>query len=175
MLHYIWLSYMKNLSIQTIASEYDNVSELTSEDQGLLQAATDAAGHAYAPYSQFYVGAALLLESGIIVKGNNQENVAYPSGLCAERVAIFSAGAQFPDIAIRSIAITCQSKLFEVKSPVSPCGACRQAMVEYEVRHNCNIRLITMGETGKIRIFESVKALLPFMFIAEELKKPEVY
>ena len=166
---------MKNLTIQTTTSEYDGISELSDEDQNLLKAATEAAKYAYAPYSQFHVGAALLLESGIIVKGNNQENVAYPSGLCAERVAIFSAGAQFPDAAIKTIAITCKSKLFEVKNPVSPCGACRQAMVEYEVRHNCNIRLLTMGETGKIRVFESVKALLPFMFIAEELKKPEVY
>lgn len=166
---------MKNLTIQTNATEYDNISELSAEDQNLLCAAAKAAEHAYAPYSNFHVGAALLLESGTIVKGNNQENVAYPSGLCAERVAIFSAGAQYPDVAIKTIAITCKSKLFEVKAPVSPCGACRQAMVEYEVRHNCNIRLLTRGETGKIRVFESVKALLPFMFIAEELKKPEVY
>ncbi len=152
-------------------TEYDSDQELNSEEQELLKKAREASKFAYAPYSNFYVGAALLLENGVIVTGNNQENVAYPSGLCAERVAIYAAGAQYPNIAIKTIAITCNSKSFKVDQPLSPCGACRQAMSEYEVRHNQNIRTILAGETGKIQVMDSIADLLPFMFKAEELKK----
>lgn len=152
-------------------TEYDSDQELSQAEQELLKKAREASKSAYAPYSNFYVGAALLLENGLIVTGNNQENVAYPSGLCAERVAIYAAGAQYPNVAITTIAITCSSKNFKVDQPLSPCGACRQAMSEYEVRHNQNIRTILAGETGKILVMDSIADLLPFMFKAEELKK----
>ncbi len=152
-------------------TEYDSEQELAPEEQDLLKKARSASDLAYAPYSNFFVGAAILLENGVIVTGNNQENVAFPSGLCAERVAIYTAGAQYPNVAIRSIAITCKSKQFHVGEPLSPCGACRQAMSEYEMRHNKNIRIILAGETGKIRILDSIADILPFMFKAEQLKK----
>ena len=162
---------MKELEIKIAYTEYDNVQELSAQDQDLLQKARNAGDMAYAPYSDFHVGAALLLENGVMVTGNNQENVAYPSSLCAERVAIYYAGAQYPNVAIKTIAIVCKSKSFHVGSPLSPCGSCRQAMSEYEILHKSNIRVILMGETGKILVVDSIADLLPFMFKAEELKK----
>ena len=155
-------------------TEYDSEQELSQIEQELLKKAREASDLAYATYSNFYVGAALLLENGVIVSGNNQENVAYPSGLCAERVAIYAAGAQYPNVAIKTIVITCKSKHFKVAEPLSPCGACRQAMSEYETRHNQNIRTILAGETGKIRVMDSIADLLPFMFKAEELKNDKI-
>jgi cytidine deaminase len=162
---------MKKLELKISYTEYESERELSSIDQELLQKAREASDLAYAPYSNFYVGAALLLENGVVVSGNNQENVAYPSGLCAERVAIYAAGAQYPNVAIKTIAITCKSKSFHVDEPLSPCGACRQAMSEYEMMHHSVIRTILAGETGKIRVMDSIADLLPFMFKAEQLKK----
>ena len=162
---------MKKLELKITFTEYETEKELSDVEQELLQKAREASDLAYAPYSNFYVGAALLLANGVIVSGNNQENVAYPSGLCAERVAIYAAGAQYPNVAIKTIAVTCKSKQFHVSEPLSPCGACRQAMSEYEMRHESTIRIILAGETGKIRVMDSIADLLPFMFKAEELKK----
>jgi cytidine deaminase len=162
---------MEKKELRIAYAEYASEKELSAQEQELLGKAREAGKQAYAPYSNFYVGAALLLENGVIVCGNNQENVAYPSGLCAERVAIYAAGAQYPDAGIRTIAITCSSKQFAVNEPLSPCGACRQAISEYEMRHNNPIRIIMAGETGKIRVMESIADMLPFMFKAEELKK----
>jgi cytidine deaminase len=162
---------MKKRELKIIYAEFNNESELTDTDQELLKQARSAADKAYAPYSNFHVGAALLLKNGKIITGNNQENVAYPSGLCAERVAIYAAGAAYPDSAIDTIAVTCKSKAFEVNEPLSPCGACRQAIAEYETRHKTNIRILLAGEKGIIRMVESISDLLPFMFKAEELKK----
>lgn len=162
---------MNKKELKIAYTECESELELSAEEQKLLRMAREASDLAYAPYSNFYVGAALLLENGLIVTGNNQENVAYPSGLCAERVAIYAAGAQYPNVAIKTIAITCKSKQFEVNEPLSPCGACRQAMSEYEMRHNKPIRTILAGETGKIRILDSIADLLPFMFKAEALRK----
>lgn len=113
----------KKISIEIKVEEFDSAEELESWQQNLLQKAEEAAKNAYAPYSLFHVGAALLLENGIIVTGNNQENVAYPSGLCAERVAIYSAGAQYPDIKIKAIGIFARSENYTVDNPISPCGA----------------------------------------------------
>jgi cytidine deaminase len=151
--------------------EFDTMDDLSSADYDLMRKAEEAAGNAYAPYSAFFVGAALLLENGKIVIGNNQENVAYPSGLCAERVAIFAAGAQYPNERINTIAVTARSTQFKVDYPVSPCGACRQSMAEYENKQKENIRLILKGETGNIYIVESVQSLLPLLFNEEGLKK----
>jgi cytidine deaminase len=162
---------MRKRELKIMYAEFANEGELHENDRELLQKARLAADKAYAPYSNFYVGAALLLKNGKIITGNNQENVAYPSGLCAERVAIYAAGASYPDEAIETIAVTCKSNAFEVNEPLSPCGACRQAIAEYETRHNSKIRILLAGEKGIIRMVESISDLLPFMFKAEELKK----
>lgn len=162
---------MTKKELKITYAEFESEKDLKASDQELLQKARSAADLAYAPYSNFYVGAALQLKNGKIITGNNQENVAYPSGLCAERVAIYAAGAAFPDEPIETIAVTCKSPAFEVNEPLSPCGACRQAIAEYETRHKSKIRIILAGEKGKIRMVESIRDLLPFMFQAEELKK----
>src|ERR1035437_1956912 len=108
---------------------FDNEKQIPTEDLKLLKEAEKAMHNAYAPYSEFIVGAAVLLENGKLVTGNNQENAAYPSGICAERVAIFYACAQYPKVAVKTIAIICDTKTNE---PVTPCGACRQVIAEYE-------------------------------------------
>ncbi|HTF02577.1 MAG TPA: cytidine deaminase [Bacteroidia bacterium] len=161
---------MKVITITSTIEEYASESELLPDDLALLVQSRAAGKQAYAPYSAFHVGAALRLANGIIVSGNNQENVAYPSGLCAERVAIFHAGAVYPDVAVTAIAVTCSSERFAVNRPLSPCGACRQVMAEYEKRHNTNIRIILAGESGAVYIVGSIRELLPLSFEADELK-----
>ncbi len=161
---------MKHVEIVCLLTEFDNPVELSAEDKLLIEEAKASAKDAYAPYSHFQVGAAVLLENGIIVKGNNQENASYPVGLCAERVAIFSAGANYPGVPIKAIAITASSHEFKIDKPVPPCGACRQAIAEYENRYKKNIRILMTGETGNIIMAESINSLLPFQFKGEELK-----
>ena len=147
------------------------MEELSAEDRQLIQMAKKASAVAYAPYSNFYVGAALRLDNGVCVIGSNQENVAYPSGLCAERVAAFAASAQYPGIAFNTIAITAKSKDFIVDNPVTPCGSCRQVLAEYEHLFGKPIRIILCGEKGKVLVFNKVEDLLPFSFKADKLKK----
>jgi len=161
---------MKEFSLNVVYTELDLVSELEEAERKLLEAATESCDKAYAPYSSFKVGAAVLLENGKIVYGNNQENAAYPSGLCAERVAMFSASAQYPGIPIIAIAITAKSGVFHVNFPVSPCGACRQVMAEYENHGNKPIKVILKGESGKIIIVKNISTLLPLAFNASHLK-----
>lgn len=155
---------MKKLSITIDYNEYDSVDELNAEDKTLMEKAHEAGKTAYAPYSHFSVGAAVLLENGVVVKGSNQENAAYPTGLCGERVAIFSASAQYPGVAIKTIAITAKSSKINVSSPVTPCGDCRQAISEYEVLYGKPIRFLLMGETGKVLELKNVESLLPLRF-----------
>lgn len=143
---------------------FDSMSELPSSIQNLMNKAHEACEKAYAPYSSFKVGAALQLETGEIILGNNQENAAYPSGLCAERVAIFHAGASYPNATITALAITAKSLKNKVTSPVAPCGACRQVLAEYEVKQKSPLVVYFMGETGKIIKANSVKDLLPLIF-----------
>jgi len=119
---------------------------------------------AYAPYSEFLVGAALLLANGEIVLGNNQENACYPSGLCAERTAIYYAGANFPDISVQIMALTAKSLKYQLTTPTPPCGACRQAIAEYEKKQETPIAIYFMGETGKIAKSSSLSNLLPLIF-----------
>jgi len=138
------------------------VEELQEEDMRLRNAAVEAAKDAYAPYSNFYVGAAVLLEDGTIVIGNNQENVAFPSGLCAERVALFSAGATFPTVPVVALAITA-IKDGEIQQSISPCGACRQVMLETEQRYGRALRVLLCGNDETI-IVSSAKDLLPLCF-----------
>ena len=155
---------MENKTIQTQFTLYPSIAELPTEDLHLMKAAQKAILNAYAPYSNFQVGAALLLENGMIVTGNNQENAAYPSGMCAERVAIWNASSQFPGIAIKKIAITVKSKLKQVSKPVSPCGACRQTLLEYEVNQKAPIEVFFTGEVGVVIKAHSLSDLLPFAF-----------
>lgn len=161
---------MRPIRIVAELEEYESLNELEANDSALLIAAQQSLEKAYAPYSQFRVGAAAMLQNGTIILGNNQENVAYPSGLCAERVAIFAAGAQFPDQKVVAMAVVATSKRFEVDYPVTPCGACRQALAEYESRHDNEIRLIMSGAAGKILVAPSVGTLLPLVFNEAGLK-----
>ena len=151
--------------------EYDSAGKLPAMDQNLLEHATNALLSAYTPYSQFRVGAAVLLEDGTVVTGNNQENRAFPSGLCAERVAMFSAGANYPDIPVKAIAITAHSDGFSLDDPVPPCGACRQVMLEYELHQSKDIRVILGSESGKTRIIGNVRSLLPLAFTESRFGK----
>jgi len=143
---------------------YGSEEELSQEDLDLLQKARQAQEGAYAPYSGFKVGAALLLESGEHIIGSNQENASFPSGLCAERVAVFQAGARYPDIPIKSIAITATGRVARLKIPAAPCGNCRQSMLEYETRQGRPIRILMQGEAGVIYECPSVASLLPLGF-----------
>jgi cytidine deaminase len=159
----------KNLSFSYL--EYDSMGELPSADRELLEHAKKAVDSAYAPYSHYKVGAAVRMGNGKIVPGSNQENMAFPSGLCAERVALFAAASAYPGITIEAIAITARSLQFPVETPVSPCGSCRQAIIEYENLSQQKIQIILMGETGKVVTFESMESLLPLSFKADGLKK----
>ena len=161
---------MKNVQIICNLTEYENQEELNIEDNRLINEAKSSMNDDYAPYSHFHVGAAVLLENGIILRGNNQENASYPIGLCAERVAIFAAGANYPGIAIKTIAVSASSEYFHVDKPIAPCGACRQAIAEYEHRYKNKIRMIMTGETGKVITAENIGSLLPFQFNGDDLK-----
>lgn len=162
---------MKNVEIVCRLTEFSSADELNSEEQKLLNEAKKSALQAYAPYSRFNVGAAVLLENGETVIGNNQENASYPLGLCAERVAIFSASARYPNTPIKAIAVTARSNEFSIDRPIAPCGACRQAIAEYEHKFKKNIQIILSGEEGKIVTSESIAQLLPFQFNGDDLKK----
>jgi cytidine deaminase len=156
----------------TIAyTEVSGISNLSFEDRKLLTEAWDACESAYAPYSNFRVGASLRLANNLIFKGNNQENGAYPSGMCAERVAVFSACALHPGIAIQSIAVVAKTDVFNLTQPVTPCGACRQVISEYEMLSGQPIRILLQGNSEKIWIIEGIANLLPLMFHGGELKK----
>lgn len=157
---------MKPLTITSRLEIYENLDELPGTIQSLMSKAFAVRDKAYAPYSQFRVGAALLLDNEEIVLGSNQENASYPSGLCAERTAVYAAGAQFPDNKIEVIAISASSMKHKVVAPVPPCGACRQALVEYEVKQDSPIEIYFMGETGKVIKADAIKDLLPLIFDA---------
>jgi cytidine deaminase len=143
---------------------YRSETELNEADRNLLKTAKSALEGAYAPYSRFRVGAALLLESGQCVIGSNQENASYPSGLCAERVAVFQAGARFPEIPIKTIAIVAQDYERKLQIPAAPCGNCRQAINEYESKQNSPIRLLLQGGDGVVYECPSIASILPLGF-----------
>lgn len=138
--------------------------ELAQEDQELITKAYEAAEQAYAPYSEFHVGAALRLEDGVIVKGNNQENIAYPSGLCAERVALFYAGANHAGSQITTLAVVAKGSLVDVDACLSPCGSCRQVMAQSEFRQELSIRVMLVSQNGKTYVFDRASDLLVFPF-----------
>lgn len=142
---------------------YNNINELVEIEQELIKQAKAIAMQAYAPHSKFFVGAALLLDNGEIVTGNNQENAAYPSGICAERTAIFYANSQFSNSAIKTLAVAVFNNNKYAEDPVTPCGSCRQVMLEAENRHETPMRVIMTGE-NQIYVAKSVKDLLPLSF-----------
>jgi len=150
--------------IRILVHEYKQIEELPEDSRNLVEQAREASRRAYAPYSQFRVGAAILLENGEIVTGNNQENSAYPSGLCAERVAMFYAGSRFPQVPILKMAIAAFHKERYLTHPVYPCGDCRQVMLEYELRGRVPMQIILYG-SEKIQVVKSAKDLLPLPFI----------
>ena len=144
---------------------YESVDELPARDAELMRLAHEATQSAYAPYSKFHVGAAVRLANGKVVTGNNIENAAYPSGLCAERVAMFSAMAQYPDVAFEALAVTAHSMTKTIAEPVAPCGACRQVMVEVEQLSKQPLRVMCQGESGPVMVFDGVESLMPFVFL----------
>ncbi|OAD91429.1 cytidine deaminase [Aequorivita soesokkakensis] len=160
---------MKKQKIEIPLEVFEAVSELPIDIQELMNKAQQARENAYAPYSRFRVGAALQLSSGKIVLGNNQENAAFPSGLCAERVAVFNAGANFPNEIITALAITVRSENKKISEAIAPCGACRQSLAEYEQKQKSPIEIYFMGETGEIIKVASVMDLLPLGFDAKYL------
>lgn len=143
-------------------------NELTKEQRELIDIAKEQTGRAYCPYSHYHVGAALLLENGAIIRGCNQENAAYPSGLCAERSALFSAGAQYPEQPVLCLAIACYNNGRFTPKPGSPCGACRQVMIETEHRYGKPMEVLLYGEE-ETYIFSCAADLLPLIFVSESL------
>lgn len=160
---------MEKLSITTTFTVYPSVGELPADVAQLMEKAVAVRETSYAPYSKFHVGAAILLDNGEVVLGSNQENAAYPSGLCAERVAIFYAGAVYPQAKIMKMAISAAAEAKVVTDPIPPCGACRQSIAEYELKQDTPIEIFFMGEEGKVYCSESLKNLLPLTFGGEYL------
>lgn len=155
---------MRKIEIASSAIAFTDIEELSIEDKKLIEKAIKARDKAYAPYSKFSVGAALLLENKEIILGNNQENAAYPSGMCAERVAIWKASSDFPGVKILKLAISASSSINIVDKPVGPCGACRQSLSEYEIKQKQSFEILFMGEVGEVVKVNSLASLLPFSF-----------
>lgn len=155
---------MKKITISTEFNVFKSLDQLPEEIKILMEEAIEIRKKAYAPYSKFRVGAAILLDNGKTVLGSNQENAAYPSGLCAERVAIFQAGAIYPEAKILKLAISATSDAKPVTSPIPPCGSCRQSIAEYEFKQNTPIEIYFMGESGEIYKSDSLTNLLPLVF-----------
>ena len=162
---------MQKRNISISFDEYNSLDELNSQDQILCIEAKKAMSNSHSPYSGFRVGVAVQLESGRIVYGSNQENVAYPSGLCAERVALFLIGTTYPDDKILSMAITAQTDHFLIKEPVTSCGACLQVMAEYEKKQSHPINVLFYCLNGTIIRTTGIKTLLPFAFEETRLQK----
>jgi len=160
---------MENLDITLSFTVYKSIDELPEDVSALMQYAIAARKKAYAPYSKFKVGAALLLDNNKVVTGSNQENAAYPSGLCAERVAVYHAGSEYPEAAIAKMAISAAASGKVITSPIPPCGACRQAIAEYEMKQDMPIEIYFMGETGEVYKSASLKNLLPLIFDSKYL------
>lgn len=155
---------MKKIRWKTELEVFDSISELPETVRPIIDKAHKAREQAYAPYSRFGVGAAILLDNGTIVTGNNQENAAFPSGLCAERVAAYYAGARFPGATFKILAITAGSMDQINDQPIPPCGACRQALAEYEKNQGSPMEIYFMGQEGVVVKAPNMESLLPFIF-----------
>ena len=154
---------MKELELKSVIQACQ-IEELSAEEQHLVNLAIEATGRSYAPYSNFHVGAAVRLENGENIIGCNQENVAYPSGLCAERTALFSAGAQYPNVGVEMLAIAARGTDGELQyEPVGPCGSCRQVIVESETRAGHPIRILLYGRKC-VYVIDGIRKLMPLMF-----------
>lgn len=160
---------MKEVKIESTLYVYESIEELAVDVKELMSKAVEARDKAYAPYSKFNVGAALILDNGEVITGSNQENASYPSGLCAERTAIYYAGAKYPKANIVKMAITAASQNQKTTAPIPPCGACRQAIAEYEVKQDSDIEIYFMGETGSVAKSNSLANLLPLVFDKSKL------
>ena len=154
---------MTSKEIKIAYKEYESLAELEPKDRELAEAAIEATAQAYAPYSKFNVGAAVLFQDGEIIKGANQENAAYPSGLCAERTALFYASASRPDKPMVAIAIAASQNGQLLETPVTPCGACRQVMAQYQLKSGLPMMVLLIGAHSILK-FEKVDDLLPFIF-----------
>ena len=160
---------MKQVIIETKFKEYRDVNELDAELKLLSEKAVEVIDNAYAPYSKFNVGAAVLLENGEIITGTNQENAAYPSGLCAERTAIFYANSKFPNIAVKAIAVSAKKNGELLSQAIPPCGACRQVLLETENRFKTDIKVLMISKNSVLTI-ENAKSLLPLSFTSDFVK-----
>lgn len=161
---------MINKKIEINFKEYNEITALGEQDAELIKIADINLANSYSPYSQFKVSSLILLEGNIQVLGTNQENAAYPSGLCAERVAVFSAKSTYPNKKIEKVIIVTEQGN---EYPFSPCGSCRQALMEYELTQKEPIEVVLKSGNSKIWVFESIKDLLPFAFEAEDILKKE--
>lgn len=155
---------MKEVKIETTLQVYDALDQLPNDIQNLMAKAVEVRDNAYAPYSKFNVGAAIMLDNNEVIVGSNQENASYPSGLCAERTAIYYAGAKYPKSKILKMALTASSQNQITNKPIPPCGACRQAIAEYEIKQNQPIEIYFMGAKGKVVKSNSLANLLPLLF-----------
>lgn len=160
---------MKELKFEFEYEVYHDINELKNEDANLLTKARAVTKQAYAPYSNFFVGATAKLANGEIVSGTNQENASYPVGICAERVLLGNAATLYPGVGIDTVAISYDSKDIKSDHPISPCGMCRQSLLEYETRTDKPIRLILAGQEGNIIVVKTASFLLPFAFTSGEL------
>jgi len=160
---------MKEKRIEIEYKLYQDISELDKEDAELLSKAREITAQAYAPYSHFRVGAAARTEKGIVT-GTNQENASFPVGICAERSLLSTAAAIFPGLPLQTLAVSYDNEKGESIHPISPCGMCRQALLEYESRGGKPVRIILGGQSGEIIVLASVAKLLPFAFTQEELR-----
>lgn len=155
---------MKEVRKELTLKVYDSFDELSSDDQSLMHLAIDQLKCAYAPYSRFLVGSALRLKNGSKYVGSNQENASYPLCMCGERVAIYNAASNEPNEIIEIIAITAKNLQKALDQPISPCGACRQVLLEFEIKQNYPIQIILKADSSKVYHFSSAKDLLPFSF-----------
>lgn len=155
---------MKKITISADLEVYDSEKELPQDVQELMEKAITAREASYSPYSKFKVGAAILLDNMKVISGSNQENASYPAGLCAERTALFYAGAKYPEAKMLKLAVSARSENHPVEVPTPPCGNCRQAIAEYEVKQEQPIEIYFMGEKGKVVKSESISDLLPLIF-----------
>jgi cytidine deaminase len=167
---FICKGFMKNKQYNFEFEVYDSIEDIQKDDAALLQKAREATNKAYAPYSNFFVGAAAKLKDGTIVTGANQENASFPVGICAERVLLSSVSSQHPSESIETIAVSYDNRNGESNKPVSPCGMCRQTLFEYEQRQQKSIRLILGGMEGEVYVIEKAGMLLPLSFTKEDIE-----
>lgn len=160
---------MKKVIIETSFTEYESINELDDNLKLLSEKAVEIIDNSYAPYSKFNVGAAVLLDNGEIITGTNQENAAYPSGLCAERTAIFYANSKYPNVSVKAIAVAAKKDGELISQAVPPCGACRQVMLETETRYKTDMKLIMVSKNSVLTI-DNAKSLLPLSFTSNFIK-----